>query len=112
GRRYETVNPFTGRPWATAADADADDVDLAVRAAREALSGPWSQITGFGRAKLMRKVGDLITRDAGYLAALETRDTRELTREMRDQLAVIPEWFYYYAGLAAKLEGSTIPTSK
>ena len=70
GRRYETVNPFTGRPWATAADADADDVDLAVRAAREALSGPWSQITGFGRAKLMRKVGDLIARDADYLAEL------------------------------------------
>ena len=112
GRRYETVNPFTGRPWATAADADADDVDLAVRAARGALSGPWSQITGFGRAKLMRKVGDLIARDADYLAGLETRDTGKLAREMRDQLAVIPEWFYYYAGLADKLEGSTIPTSK
>ena len=112
GRRYETVDPFTGRPWATAADAGADDVDLAVRAAREALSGPWSQVTGFGRAKLMRKVGDLIARDADYLAELETRDTGKLTREMRDQLAVIPEWFYYYAGLADKLEGSTIPTSK
>ena len=66
------------------------DVDLAVRAAREALSGPWSQVTGFGRAKLMRKVGDLIARDADYLAELETRDTGKLTREMRDQLAVIP----------------------
>ena len=112
GRRYETVNPFTGRPWATAADAGADDVNLAVRAAREALSGPWGQLTGFGRAKLMRRIGDLIARDAGYLAGLETRDTGKLTREMRDQLAVIPEWFYYYAGLADKLEGSTIPTSK
>jgi acyl-CoA reductase-like NAD-dependent aldehyde dehydrogenase len=112
GRRYETVDPFTGRPWATAADAGADDVDLAVRAAREALSGPWGQLTGFGRAKLMRRIGDLIARDADYLAGLETRDTGKLTREMRDQLAAIPEWFYYYAGLADKLEGSTIPTSK
>ncbi|MDR3031872.1 MAG: aldehyde dehydrogenase family protein, partial [Kitasatospora sp.] len=112
GRRYETVNPFTGRPWATAANADADDVDRAVHAARDALAGPWGQITGFGRARLMRAIGDLIARDADYLAELETRDTGKLTREMRDQLAVIPEWFYYYAGLADKLEGSTIPTSK
>jgi acyl-CoA reductase-like NAD-dependent aldehyde dehydrogenase len=112
GRRYETVNPFVGQPWATAADADAADVDLAVDAARAALAGPWGQLTGFGRAKLLRKVGDLIARDAGYLAELETRDTGKLAREMRGQLATIPDWFYYYAGLADKLEGSTIPADR
>jgi len=112
GRRYETVDPFRGQPWATAADADAADADLAVAAARAALSGPWGQLTGFGRARLLRKVGDLIARDADYLAGLETRDTGKLAREMRGQLATIPEWFYYYAGLADKLEGSTIPVDK
>jgi acyl-CoA reductase-like NAD-dependent aldehyde dehydrogenase len=111
-RTFETVDPFRGQPWATAPDADAGDVDLAVTAAREALSGPWGQLTGFGRARLLRQVGDIIARDADYLAELETRDTGKLAREMRGQLATIPEWFYYFAGLADKLEGTTIPSDK
>ena len=111
-RKFETVDPFRGRPWATAPDAGAGDVDLAVAAARDALAGPWGKLTGFGRARLLRKVGDIIARDADYLAGLETRDTGKLAREMRGQLATIPEWFYYFAGLADKLEGTTIPTDK
>lgn len=75
GRQYETVDPFRGQPWAIAADGGAEDVDRAVAAARAGLDGPWGALTGFGRAKLMRKIGDLIARDADYLAELETRDT-------------------------------------
>src|SRR5487761_1365869 len=112
GRRYETVDPFRGEPWATAADADAADVDLAVEAARGALSGPRGSLTGSGRAMLLRRIGDLIAREADYPAELETRDTGKLAREMRGQLATIPEWFYYYAGLADKREGTTIPVDK
>ena len=56
GRRYESVDPFLGEPWASAADGDAADVDAAVAAARRALAGPWGQLTGFGRARLMRRL--------------------------------------------------------
>ena len=112
GRSYQSIDPFHGAPWATAADGDGADVDLAVAAARRALDGPWGQLTGFGRARLMRRLADLITRDAGQLAAIETRDTGKLLREMRGQLGTIPDWFYYFAGLADKLEGSTIPVDK
>jgi (Z)-2-((N-methylformamido)methylene)-5-hydroxybutyrolactone dehydrogenase len=94
GHRYDTVDPYLGTPWATAADADADDVDAAVAAARRALAGPWGQLTGFGRARLLRRLGDLIARDADRLADIETRDTGKLLREMRGQLGSIPEWFY------------------
>ncbi|HYB48725.1 MAG TPA: aldehyde dehydrogenase family protein, partial [Streptosporangiaceae bacterium] len=73
GHRYDTVDPFLGEPWASAADGDAADVDAAVAAARRALAGPWGQLTGFGRARLMRRLGDLITRDADRLAEIETR---------------------------------------
>src|SRR6202040_1756909 len=72
----------------------------------------WGQLTGFGRAALMRRLGDLITRDADRLAEIETRDTGKLLREMRGQLGRIPEWFSYFSGLADKLEGSTIPGDK
>jgi acyl-CoA reductase-like NAD-dependent aldehyde dehydrogenase len=65
GRRFDTVDPFLGAAWATAADGDAGDVDLAVAAARQALSGPWGKLTGFGRARLMRRLGDIIARDTG-----------------------------------------------
>jgi len=112
GRRYESVDPFLGEPWASAADGDAADVDAAVAAARRALAGPWGQLTGFGRARLMRRLGDLIARDADRLAEIETRDTGKLLREMRGQLGTIPDWFYYFSGLADKLEGSTVPVDK
>ena len=87
-------------------------MNLAVAAARRALSGPWGQLTGFGRARLMRRLAELIARDADRLAEFETRDTGKLLREMRGQLGSIPEWFYYFAGLADKLEGTTIPADK
>jgi acyl-CoA reductase-like NAD-dependent aldehyde dehydrogenase len=112
GQRFDSVDPFLGASWATAADGDARDVDLAVSAAREALAGPWGQLSGFGRARLMRRLGDILTRDADQLAEVETRDTGKLLREMRGQLASIPDWFYYFAGLADKLEGTTIPSDK
>jgi acyl-CoA reductase-like NAD-dependent aldehyde dehydrogenase len=44
----------------------------------------------------MRRLAELITRDAGDLAAIETRDTGKLLREMRGQLGSIPDWFYYF----------------
>src|SRR6266576_1190819 len=52
GQRYDSVDPYLGAPWASAADGDAADVDLAVAAARRALGGPWGQLTGVrpGRA--------------------------------------------------------------
>src|ERR1700729_1147827 len=112
GARYDSVDPYLGQPWASAADGDAADVDAAVAAARRALAGPWGKLTGFGRARLMRKLGDLIARDADRLAEIETRDTGKLLREMRGQLGSIPDWFYYFSGLADKLEGSTIPADR
>ena len=45
GQRYDSVDPYLGAPWASAADGDAADVDLAVAAARRALGGPWGRLT-------------------------------------------------------------------
>ena len=75
GQRYDSVDPYLGSAWASAADGDAADVNAAVAAARRALAGEWGKLTGFGRARLMRKLGDLIARDADRLAEIETRDT-------------------------------------
>jgi acyl-CoA reductase-like NAD-dependent aldehyde dehydrogenase len=112
GATYESTDPFTGRPWARVPDASAADVDDAVTAARAALSGPWGHLTATQRGKLLRRLGDLIARDAGRLARLETRDNGKLLREMDGQLAGLPDWYYYYAGLADKVQGSVIPSDK
>ncbi len=112
GRTYDSVDPYTGRPWARVPDAGADDVDAAVAAARTALGGPWGDRTPTLRGRRLRRLGDLIAGDADQLAELETRDNGKLLREMAGQMAYLPEWFYYYAGLADKHEGSVIPSDK
>jgi (Z)-2-((N-methylformamido)methylene)-5-hydroxybutyrolactone dehydrogenase len=110
---FETQNPFTGQAWAEIPQGDARDVDAAVAAAHQALtSGPWAEMTATQRGALMRKLGDLIARDAAKLAATEVRDNGKLYAEMHGQLNYIPQWFYYYGGLADKIQGSTLPLDK
>ena len=74
GRFYDTVDPYSGEPWARVPDADEEDVDRAVAAARAAFEGEWGELTGFQRAQLMHRLADLIERDAERLAELESRD--------------------------------------
>lgn len=113
GEWFETQNPYTGEAWAEIPRGDARDVDAAVQAAHRALtSGPWGQLTPTQRGALMRKLGDLIARDAARLAATEVRDNGKLLAEMQGQLNYIPQWFYYYGGLADKVQGSTLPLDK
>ncbi|MGZ4590067.1 MAG: aldehyde dehydrogenase family protein, partial [Actinomycetes bacterium] len=103
GRTYESVDPFTGRTWARVPDAGDADVQAAVAAARAALEGPWGAMTPTQRGKLLHRLGELIAREAGRLAELETRDNGKLLREMAGQMAYLPEWYFYYAGLADKV---------
>ncbi|MFC9356776.1 aldehyde dehydrogenase [Rhodococcus sp. NPDC057014] len=113
GARYATTNPYTQEPWSTAPDAGAADVDRAVAAARAALTtGPWSTTTGAGRARLMRTLADLLERDAATLGAIETTDNGKLLREMAAQMAYLPQWYRYYAGIAETLGGDTLPSDR
>ncbi len=112
GRTYDSIDPFTGRPWARVPDAGETDVNVAVAAARAALSGPWGALTATQRGKLLHRLGELIAREAPRLGELETRDNGKLLREMAGQMAYLPEWYYYFAGLADKLQGSVIPSDK
>ena len=60
GRTFESENPC-GRGWAVVPDGGPEDVDAAVAAARAALDGEWGRLTGFARAALLRRLGDLIS---------------------------------------------------
>src|ERR1700754_1814648 len=105
GRTYETINPFTGQVWAEVADGDGQDIDAAVRAAREALAGPWAAMTAPERAAVLRGAADVLEGEADRLARLETTDNGKLLRETAGQMAAIPGWFRYFAGVAETARG-------
>jgi aldehyde dehydrogenase (NAD+) len=109
GRRFETLNPFTGRAWASVPEAGAADVDLAVKAATAAMEGEWGRCTGFDRARYMRRLADILERDAEELSVLESTDNGKLIRETSGQAKALPEWLRYFAGIADKLQGEVIP---
>ncbi|QQX86529.1 aldehyde dehydrogenase [Cupriavidus necator] len=113
GRWFETQNPYTGKAWAEVARGTAADIDRAVQAADQAFrTGPWSEMTATQRGALLRKLGDLIARDAERLAEFEVQDNGKLLAEMSAQLKYLPQWFYYFGGLADKIEGTVIPLDK
>lgn len=113
GEYFETDNPYTGKPWALIPRGGAEDADRAVRAAHKAFtSGDWPKLTPTKRGALMRKLGDLIAEKAKFLAELEVRDNGKLYAEMLGQMNYMPQWYYYYGGLADKIEGRVIPSDK
>lgn len=112
GDTYDTLDPFTGLPWARVPDGAAEDIDRAVVAARAALDGEWGQLTATARGKLLHRLGDIIAREADHLAELEVRDGGKLVREMVGQMRSLPDYYVYFAGLADKLQGEVIPTDK
>ena len=110
---FDSLDPATGRPWATMPMADAADVDRAVAAAHRAfVSGPWPAMTASARGKLLFRLADLVQAAAPRLAALETRDTGKIIRETSAQIAYVAEYYRYYAGLADKIEGAHLPIDK
>lgn len=113
GRTFGTVNPYTGQAWAAVPEATHEDVDRAVASARQAFdTGPWSRMTGSERARLLRRLAELIAEHDDPLARIECTDNGKLFREMSGQLKAVPEWYYYFAGAADKIQGETIPSDK
>lgn len=113
GEYIESQNPFTGQPWAQIPRGTAEDANAAVNAAYAAYDrGPWADMNPSGRGALLRKLGDLIARDAEHLADVEVTDNGKLKAEMLGQMRYMPEWYYYFGGLADKVEGATIPSDK
>ena len=113
GEYLESFNPFTGKPWALIPRGKAEDAKRAVAAAKQAFtSGAWPKMNATQRGALLRKLGDLIAANAERLAQLEVRDNGKLIAEMLAQLRYIPQWYYYFGGLADKIQGSVIPSDK
>ncbi|MGF1650845.1 MAG: aldehyde dehydrogenase [Hyphomicrobiaceae bacterium] len=113
GRTFLSSDPYTGEAWAQIPQCDAEDVDRACNAAYRAFSeGAWARMTQSGRGRVLRKIAGLIEKHADYLAEIEVRDNGKLISEMSAQLKYLPEWYYYYGGLADKIHGYVVPVDK
>jgi acyl-CoA reductase-like NAD-dependent aldehyde dehydrogenase len=111
GATFESINPYTAQPWATLPRAGAEDVDAAVRAARAAFE-TWGRTTAVSRAKLLRRLAELIAANAERIAVVETTDNGKLIREMEGQLRGLADYYQYYAGAADKVGGETLPADR
>lgn len=113
GEWIESFNPYTGAPWAMIPRGTSADVDRAVESASLAFRhGEWSRLTATARGALLRRFADLLTVEAEGLAKIETTDNGKLFAEMHGQLRYLPQWFYFYGGLADKIDGAVIPSDK
>jgi aldehyde dehydrogenase (NAD+) len=100
----KTVNPATEEVLAEVAEADASDVDKAVRSARRAFETVWGPMPGAERAKYLFRIARIVQERSRELAVLETIDNGKPIRESRDvDLPLVAAHFFYYAGWADKL---------
>ena len=113
GRTFSTYNPATGEVLAEVAEADAEDVERAVKAARAAFENPaWRDMTPSKRGRLLWKLADLLESRTEEFARLDSLDNGKPFKIA--QFADIPlavDMFRYMAGWTTKIEGSTIPLS-
>lgn len=113
GATLDSINPATGEVWAKVAVAGEADVNRAVAAASRALNqGPWADMNATQRGKLLRKLGDLISTRVKHLGDIETIDSGKLAKETHGQTGYVSDYYYYYAGLADKIQGATLPIDK
>src|ERR1043166_4251951 len=102
---FDSINPATEETLAEIADANARDVDLAVKSARKAYNNIWGKMSGRERGKYLYRIARLIQEKSRELAVLETMDGGKTIKESRDvDLPLAAAHFFYYAGWADKLD--------
>jgi len=109
GKTRSIINPFNREVIAEVSEGNRDDTKAAIAAARQAFDhGPWRETSGSERGSLLMNLADLVARDHGELARLESLDTGKTLEESLWDMDDIAGIFRYYAGLADKDGGEVI----
>lgn len=104
GKYFPTINPANEKKLADVAEADATDVDKAVKAARKAYQTTWSKMSGRDRGKYIFRIARLMQEKSRELAIIESLDGGKVIRESRDvDVPLAAAHFFYNAGWADKL---------
>ena len=105
GKYFDTINPANEKKLTEVAEASAEDVDLAVKAARSAYNTVWSKMPGKERGKYIYRIARILQERAREFAVIETMDGGKSIRESRDvDIPLAAAHFFYYAGWADKLD--------
>ncbi len=109
GRTIVMLDPSDGQTYDEIQRSNASDIDLAVRAARQALENVWRKLGAAERGRLLMRLSLKITEHAQELSAIEQRDCGKPTRQARADATALARYFEFYAGACDKLHGETIP---
>ncbi|KAH6873414.1 aldehyde dehydrogenase domain-containing protein [Thelonectria olida] len=111
GEQISVVSPINEEEITKVHAAGNEDIDDAVKAARAALKGPWSKVSGTERGELMRKLADLAEEMTESFASLDTWNNGKRFSSAKGDVSELTGALRYYAGYADKVFGQVIPTS-
>ena len=103
------IDPSDGQQFDELQRGTPEDIDLAVRAARQCYEAVWSKLSAAERGRLLMRLSGKIAEHADELAALEQRDCGKPTKQARADALALVRYFEFYAGACDKLHGETIP---
>ena len=107
---FETVNPATQEVLAEVASGGLPEVNAAVAAAKAAFP-KWAATPAPERAKIMRKLGELIAQHVPEIAETETKDCGQVIAQTGKQLVPrAADNFHYFAEMCTRVDGHTYPT--
>lgn len=112
GQTMETTNPATGQVLARVPRSGAEDINRAVRAARQALEGPWARFTPAQRQLTLLRLADLFEEHWDELSLSDTLDMGKPLVRARADKGRVAGMLRYYAGMATSLDGRTIANSQ
>ena len=109
GETIAVVSPVDGKEFATIGRGRAYEVDLAVKAAQNALDGDWGRHTAAERGRVLLRLGQTVLDNAEELAQLESRDTGKPLGTARADMQVLARYFEFYGSASDKVHGQIIP---
>ena len=108
-RSLPVVAPADGLAFDRIARGSGYEVDLAVRAARNALRQSWGRMAATERGRILTRIGQAVLDHADELAQIEARDTGKPMTTARNDIAVLARYFEFYGTAADKVHGQVIP---
>ena len=108
GRFLDTISPGTGLSLGKVADAGSDDIDAAVAAAKAAFK-EWRRVLPLERAKILRRIAQILRENANELAMIDAADCGNPVKEMVSDAMIAAAQVEFFAGFVTEMKGSSIP---
>ncbi|MCY7370864.1 MAG: aldehyde dehydrogenase family protein [Polaromonas sp.] len=109
GRTIAVIDPSDGQPFDEIQRSNAEDIDIAVRAARNCFDTAWNRLAAAERGRLLMRLAASVAANAEDLAQIEMRDCGKPLKQARADAAALVRYFEFYAGACDKLHGDTLP---